>query len=135
MNKSSFELYHRDQIGKLNINWQGLEPNEPPFIDRIIKAIEQIQKLVIVVNCNPNTLQTCMRMLFSLSRHLETLGVENSVVFEVKQMSDAAEMTGFSNFFSVFPSEEKAAMAMGIIDLYPLILIENYAGTPDPIVA
>lgn len=135
MNKSSFELYRRDQIGKLNVNWQGLEPNEPPFIQRIINAIEQIQKLVIVVNCNPNTLQTCMRMLFSLSRHLETLGVENSVVFEVKQMSDAAEVTGFDSFFSVFPSVEEAAMAIGIIDLYPLVLINKYAGAPDPIVA
>jgi hypothetical protein len=135
MNKSSFELYRRDQVGKLNINWQGLEPNEPPFTSRIISALEQIGKLVVVVNSNPNTMQTCMRMLFSLTKQLEKAGIESQIVFESPEFSDLAEMTGFDHFFTIWPNEQQAAGAMGIIDLYPLVLIENYAGTPDPIVA
>lgn len=135
MNKSSFELYRREEIGKLNIDWQGLEPNEPPFTARIMKSVEQIQKLIIVVNTNPNTIQTCLRMLFSLTKQLENAGVENQVVFETPEIADSAEMTGFDNFFAIWPNEQQAASAMGIVNIYPLVLIESYAGTPDPIVA
>lgn len=135
MNKSSFELYRRDQIGRLNIDWQGLEPNEPPFTARIIKILSEIDKLVIVVNSNPNTIQTCLRMLFSLTKQLETMGIESQIVLPEQTLFDTAEMTGFDNFFSIWTNEQHAAQAMGIISLYPMIMIENYAGTPDPIVA
>lgn len=135
MNKSSFELYRRDQIGKLNIDWHGLEPNEPPFTARIIKILSEIDKLVIVVNSNPNTIQTCLRMLFSLTKQLETMGIESQIVLPEQTLFDTAEMTGFDNFFSIWTNEQQAAQAMGIISLYPMVMIENYAGTPDPIVA
>ncbi|MCL4208705.1 hypothetical protein KJZ63_03690 [Patescibacteria group bacterium] len=135
MNKSNFELFRRDHVGKLNIGWQGLEPNEPPFTARIIEALNQINQLVIVVESNPNTIQTCLRMLFSLTKQLEARGIKNEVVLSEPNTFEAAEMTGFDRFFHIWPNEQQAAQALGIIDLYPLILIENYAGTPDPIVA
>jgi len=135
MNKSRFELYRRDQIGKLNINWQGLEPNEPPFTTRIIEAIDQIDQLIIVVESNPHTIQTCLRMIFSPTKQLETRGIKNQIVLSEPDTFEAAEMTGFDRFFHIWPNEQQAAQALGIIDLYPMILIENYAGTPDPIVA
>lgn len=135
MNKSSFELYRRDQIGRLNIDWQGLEPNEPPFTARIIQALNQIDRLIIVVESNPNTIQTCLRMIFSLTKQLDARGIKNEVVLSEPDIFEVAEVTGFDKFFHIWPNEQQAAQALGIIDLYPLILIENYAGTPDPIVA
>lgn len=132
---SSFELYGRGEIGKLALHWHGVEANGANLLPQIALSLNQIEKLVVVVDSDPHTLATCLRAIFLLTKELQAKKVESQVVFTNAQYLDVAQVTGFDQFFQVWPDEKSAALAMGIASLYPLTLIKAISTPPEPIAA
>lgn len=132
---SSFELYSRGEVGKLVLHWHGIEANGANLLPQIIRSLNQIEKLVIVADSDSNTLATCLRAIFLLTKELQEKKISSQVVFTNEQHLDAAQVTGFDQFFQIWPDESSAALAMGIASLYPLTLIKAISTPPEPIAA
>lgn len=132
--QSTVEIYRRQEIGKLAIKWNGITSNEN-WLAETLASLKQIKKLVVVVESCPQTIQSCLRMLVILTKRLKELEIASQVVFPNENQRDVVTITGFDNFFEVWGNEKTAAQAMGITQLYPLVLIKIISDPPEPLAA
>ena len=132
MSKSNLEFYRRNEYGKLVIDWQGVENDGKKVLDNAQQIIKDIEHLLIVVESDPETASTCMRMLLLLAREANRLKINHSVVIADQNLAEAVKITGYDRFFAVFMNEVAALENMGVANFYPLSLIRDEALMPDP---
>jgi len=108
MASSRMEFYRRDKHGRINIDWHGTENGGNDVIDQAYKALKQIETVLIIAQTDPTTSATCLRMICNIVRKAKNLGVETRVVIPNEQLFNAADTTGFNEFYTVFPSEAAA---------------------------
>jgi hypothetical protein len=135
MASSQMEFYRRGNKGKIEINWHGYENGGEEIFHQAYDALRSIDTALIVVQSEPNTSATCFRMILQIIREASSLGVETRVVLPDKLLLDAAEVTGFCNFYQVFLTEVAALDDLNITDFYPLTLMPIGNPKPGPIAA
>lgn len=135
MASSRMEFYRRDKYGKINIDWHGTEDGGHEVFNQACESLQQIDTTLIVAQTEPATAATCLRLIYNIVREAKLLGVETRVILPDQSFLDAAEVTGFSNYYRVFLSEAAALNNLGISNFYPLTLMPPGNPEPDPIAA
>lgn len=130
--KTSFEIYRSKEIGKVHLSWRGVSEDDQHLAEKISTHLGKVKKLVLVVESAPTAVQTCLREVVHLVRQFDRLGIEAQIVFPDSEIFDAVSITGFDHFFTFWPDEAQAAQALGITQLYPLLLIKTLAEPPMP---
>jgi anti-anti-sigma regulatory factor len=132
---SKLEFYKKNDFGKLDISWGENDGGREQIFHKAYDALRTIQKVIIVAHALPETASTCFRMLHQITREARLLGLESRVVIPNQDFFDAAEATGFNNFYKTFLTELEALEDLEITDFYPLSLISTFIPEPDPIAA